>query len=62
MYLIKIYLSNGVIVDLKCEQYEVSQNRTTGHVSGYCFKDANKCIAYLNKTQIIAITGEKIQS
>lgn len=62
MYLIRIYLTNGVIIDLNCEQYEVSQSRTTGEVSGYCFKNANKCIAFLDKTQIIAVTGEKMQA
>ncbi|HEX9024851.1 MAG TPA: hypothetical protein VF839_00125 [Clostridium sp.] len=62
MYLIKIYLTNGVIIDFKCEQYEISKSGTTGEVLGYCFENANKSIAFLNKTQIIAITGEKIQS
>lgn len=62
MYLINIYLTNGVIIDFKCEQYEISKSRATGEVSGYCFENANKNIAFLNKTQIIAITGEKIQS
>lgn len=62
MYLINIYLTNGVIIDLKCERYEISQSRTTGAVSGYCFENSNKNIAFLNKTEIIAITGEKIQS
>ncbi len=62
MYLIKIYLTNGVIIDLKCEQYEISKSAITGEVSGYCFENANKSIAFLNKTQITAITGEKIQS
>ena len=62
MYLIKIYLTNGVIIDFKCEQYEISKSRTTGLVLEYCFKNANKKIEFLNKTEIIAITGEKIQS
>ena len=62
MNLIKIYLTNGVIIDLKCEHYEISKSATTGEVSGYCFENANKNIAFLNKTQIIAITGEKTQS
>ena len=39
----------------------MSQSRTTNEVSGYCFENANKNIAFLNKTLIIAITGEKIQ-
>lgn len=60
MNLIKIYLTNGVIIDLKCEKYEISQSRTTGEVSGYCFENATKSIAFLNKALIIAITGEKI--
>lgn len=62
MHLIKIYLTNGVIIDFTCENYKVSQSRTTNEVSGYCFENANKNIAFLNKTLIIAITGEKIQS
>ncbi|OOM74825.1 hypothetical protein CLPUN_36530 [Clostridium puniceum] len=62
MYLIKIYLTNGVIIDFICENYKISQNRTTGEVSGYCFENADKNIVFLNKTLIIAITGEKIQS
>ena len=61
MFLINIYLTNGVIIDFKCEKYEIFQSRTTGEVSGYCFENANKNIAFLNKTLIIAITAEKIQ-
>jgi len=61
MYSIKIYLSNGVIIDFKCEQYDVVKNSSTGKVTGYCFENANKDIAFLDKTQIVAITGEKVQ-
>ncbi len=60
MYLIKIYLTNGTVIDFNCEEYEISQNKATGNVSGYCFKNANKCIAYLDKTQIAVITSEKV--
>lgn len=62
MYLIKIYLTNGVIIDFTCENYKISQSRTTGEISGYYFENANKNIAFLNKTLIIAIIGEKMQS
>lgn len=60
MYSIKIYLSNGVIIDFTCEQYEVTKNRLTGEVSGYRFENASKCIAFLDMSQITAITAEKI--
>lgn len=61
MYLIKIYLTNTVIIELNCEQYEVSQNKTTGEVSGYCFKNSNKYISYIDKSNIVAITAEEIK-
>ena len=61
MYLIKIYLTNGVVIDFNCEKYEISKSSVTGEISGYCFENSNKSIAFLNKTQITAITGEKIQ-
>lgn len=60
MYLIKIYLTTGAIIDLECEQYEISQSRITEEVIGYCFKNANKCLAFLNKKLIAAITRETI--
>ena len=62
MYIMKIYLSNGVIIDFKCEQYDITRSSTTGQVTGYCFENSSKNIAFLDKTQIVAITGEKIQS
>lgn len=62
MYLMKIYLSNGVIIDFKCEKYDISKSSSTGKVTGYCFENASKDIAFLDKTQIVSITGEKIQS
>lgn len=62
MYLMKIYLNNGVIIDFKCEQYDITRSISTGKVTGYCFEKASKDIAFLDKTQIGAITGEKIQS
>jgi len=60
MYLMKIYLNNGVIIDFKCEKYEIIRSSSTGGVSGYSFEKANKDIAFLNKTEIVAITGEKV--
>ncbi|MDR3594648.1 hypothetical protein [Clostridium sp.] len=60
MFLIKIYLTSGAIIDFQCEQYEISQSRIAEEVIGYCFKNANKCIAFLNKKTIIAITREKV--
>jgi len=60
MYLIKIYLSNSVIIDFNCEDYKITISSTTGAVSGYCFQSATKSIGFLNKAEIIAITGEKI--
>ena len=60
MYLIKIYLSNSVIIDFNCEDYKITISSTTGAVSGYCFQHATKSIGFLNKTEIVAITGEKI--
>ena len=60
MYLIKIYLSNSVIIDFNCEDYNITISSTTGAVSGYCFQNATKSIGFLNKTEIIAITEEKI--
>ena len=58
----KIYLNNGVIIDLNCEHYDIARNSSTSKVTGYCFEKASKDIAFLDKTQIVAITGEKIQS
>ena len=60
MYLIKIYLSNSVIIEFNCEDYKITISNTTGAISGYCFKNATKSIGFLNKTEIIAITGEKV--
>lgn len=62
MYSMKIYLTNGVIIDFECEKYEITKNRSTGEVLGYFFENTNKNIAFLNVGQIIAITGEKIES
>jgi hypothetical protein len=62
MHLIKIYLSNGVIIDFQCKEYEITRSSSTEKVTGYCFEKASKSIAFLDKTQIIAITGEKIAS
>ena len=62
MYSIKIYLSNGVIIDFNCQRYDISKSSSTGKVTGYCFENASKDVAFLDKTQIVAITGEKIQS
>lgn len=62
MNLIKIYLSNGVIIDFQCKEYEITRSNSTEKVTGYYFEKANKSIAFLDKTQIIAITGEKIST
>jgi len=62
MYLMKMYLNNGVIIDLKCQEYDITTSRSTGQITGYSFEKANKSFAFLNKTQIVAITGEKTQS
>ena len=61
MYSMKIYLSNGVVIDFKCEQYNIAKSNSTGKVTGYCFENSSKDISFLDKTQIVAITGEKIQ-
>lgn len=61
MYSIKIYLSNGVIIDFQCERYDVTRSNSTSKVTGYCFENSSKNIVFLDKAQIIAITGEKIQ-
>lgn len=60
MYLVKIYLSNGVVIDFTCEQYEITKSRTTGEVSGYRFENASKSVDFLNMSQIVAVTGEKV--
>ena len=60
MYLMKIYLKNGVIIDFECEKYNITKSSSTGEVTGYHFENSNKSIAFLNKTEIIGITGEKI--
>lgn len=62
MFLMKIYLNNGVIIDLNCEHYDIARNISTGKVTGYCFEKASKDIAFLDKTLIVAITAEKIRS
>ena len=62
MYSMKIYLSNGVIIDFICEQYDIAKSNSTGKVTGYCFENSNKDIAFLDKTQIVAIIGEIIKS
>jgi hypothetical protein len=56
----KIYLKNGVMIDFKCEKYDITKSSSTGEVTGYNFENSNKSIAFLNKTEIIAITGEKV--
>ena len=60
VYLMKIYLKNGVIIDFKCEKYDITKSSSTGEVTGYYFENSNKSIAFLNKTEIIGITGEKV--
>ena len=60
MYLMKIYLKNGMIIDFKCEKYGITKSSSTGEVTGYTFENSNKSIAFLNKTEIIGITGEKV--
>lgn len=36
------------------------KNRLIGEVLGYRFENASKCIAFLDMSQITAITAEKI--
>jgi glutathione peroxidase-family protein len=51
-----------VIIDFQCNSYEITRSSSTEKVTGYCFEKSSKSIAFLDKTQIIAITGEKIST